>query len=192
MTIAVRCSLHLLLIAAVISSTPAWTQTGNPWREFPEFRGVWTLDEAATTGLRANRGRAGGLIDGLGFEAARELMIDTTPKEIALVKDGARPEIYTLDGQETQLRDERTGALLNLSHRFTLVAGRLALTSNRKTEGGRAGISSTTIITDAYRIEGDLLIIERQHSVLVQPQGHLVTPANPNRGQVLIYHRRTR
>jgi hypothetical protein len=182
----------LLIIVAVLASMPAWTQTNSP-REFVEFRGTWSLDEAATSGLRPNQGRAGGLIDGLGFQAARELVIDSTPAQIAVVKDGASPEVYTLDGQATQLRDERTGALLNTSHRFTLVAGMLALTSERKTESNRAGVTSiTTIITDAYRIGGKLLIIERQHSVLEQPAGHLISTANPSRRQVLIYHRAQR
>lgn len=108
----------------------------------------------------------------------------------------AAAEIYRLDGSETQLRDLHTGASLDRTHRFTLVAGALALThTSTRTEAGGPRQSNrrlTTIITDAYSVAGDVLTVERQHSVLLEPPGHLVTLMNPgNNRQTIVYRRAT-
>ena len=161
-------------------------QDSNEPREFPEFRGAWTLDEGATDGLRELSSRTGRprLYDALGFEVARTLVIATTATEVSITKDSALAEIYRFDGSESQTRDPRTNVPLLPSYRFTLVAGMLALT--KKTPGDRA----TETITDAYRLTGwNMLNVERQLSY-VGPQGHLMTLRGArNTPQVLVYRR---
>ncbi|HEY3043144.1 MAG TPA: hypothetical protein VGJ39_03915 [Vicinamibacterales bacterium] len=130
------------------------------------------MDEAAGTGRI------------VGLPVARTLIIATTPVEISLVKDAKDPEVYRVDGTETTLKDPRTGAVLDRRYRFTLVADMLALTS-RLTRG-----TFTNIITDAYKVAGDVLTVERQLSVLSQPPGNLVTLSDPrNNRQTLVYRR---
>ena len=64
----------LCYAALVAFPTLAWAQAeSSPPREFPAFRGTWTLDESA------GRGHIGGL------PLARTLAIATTPTEISLV-----------------------------------------------------------------------------------------------------------
>jgi hypothetical protein len=151
-------------------------------REFTEFRGTWLRDEASGAGSIS------------GLPVARSLTLATNPTEISLVKDAGLPEIYRIDGSEISLMDERTGARLDISYRFTLVAEMLTLTSRRtRTErlvDGSAGRRLTDIITDAYKVDGDVLTVERQLSVLAEPPGHLLTLSNPrNNRQTLVYRR---
>ena len=156
----------------------AWAQAQNrPPREFVEFRGTWILDETSGKGHIA------------GLSVARTIVIATTPTEIAVTKDSAPPEIYRIDGTETGNKDLRTGATLNRGYRFTLVAEALALTY-RMTRGQTTGVSATNIITDAYSVSGNTLIVERQLSVLVEPPGNLVTLENPNNNRQTIVYRR--
>jgi hypothetical protein len=159
---------HLvLIILAVVSAglpTVAFAQAEqrpvlpvrNP-RQFTELRGTWTLDE------RAGKGHIAGL------PVAQTLVISTTPFEISLVKDGKDPETYRFDGSESLAKDPATGTVLDIRRRFTLVAGMVALTSKR-TRG-----QLPIIITDAYSVDGDILTVERQNSVLADPPGNLVT-----------------
>jgi len=180
---------RVLCCLAMVAPALVTAQTRNPPLEFNEFQGTWTLDETATQGLRPNGGTAGGLIDRIGFRAGRILVLATAPTEISIVQDGSAPEIYRFDSRDRQVRDARTGALLNISHRFTLVAGMLALTRTEGDGGGEGTRGNATIVTDAYRVDGDVLTIERQHSVIVRPDGHLATLANPPRRSTLVYRR---
>ncbi len=184
-----RTALACVICCFVIVAPAATAQTRNPSLEFKEFLGIWTLDETATQGLLQSRGRTGGLIDRIGFRAARILVLTQRPTEITVVNDGGEPEIYQLDGIDRPVRDQRTGAYLNISHRFTLVAGMLALTRTESVGGGEGGRGSATIVTDAYRVNGNVLTVERQHSVLVRPDGHLATLANQPRRSTLVYRR---
>ena len=155
----------------------------QPPRLFEEFRGAWALDGAA------GRGRIAGL------PAARTLVIATSATEISVAKDGAAPEVYRVDGREAPLVDPRTGAELQRSSRFTLVAGGLALTSIVKRPGNGGPAPSppfrlTNIVTDAYSVQGDTLTVERQLSVLREPPGELVTLADSrNNRQTIVYRR---
>jgi hypothetical protein len=64
------------------------------------------------------------------------------------------------------------------------------LTSRRtRTRDGRA---FTNIITDAYTVSGDVLTVERQLSVLIQPPGNLATLEDPNNNRQTIGYRRSR
>jgi len=82
-------------------------------------------------------------------------------------------------------KDVKTGATLNIRYSFTLVAGMVALTSKR-TRG-----DFTNIVRDAYAASGDALTIERQLSVLADPQRSLVTLSDErNNRQTLVYRRR--
>jgi len=142
-------------------------------REFIELRGTWMLDEAAGKGHIA------------GLPVPHTLTISTTPVEISVVKDGNDPEVYRVDGTEVAARDVRTGTTLDIRYAFTLVAGMVALTSKR-TRG-----DFTNIITDAYTASGNTLTIERQLSVLANPQRNLVTLSDErNNRQTLVYRRR--
>jgi hypothetical protein len=151
---------------------------GRPPRQFPEFVGTWTLDQTAGAGHIA------------GLPIARTLTIAVTPTEISLIKDGGAAEVYRIDGAESAATDLRTGAVLDRRYSFTLVAGALALTSRRtRTRDGRA---FTNIITDAYAVSGEVLTVERQLSVLVQPPGNLATLEDPNNNRQTIVYRRSR
>jgi hypothetical protein len=129
-------------VLACAVSTAA--QLPRPPRDFGEFRGTWILDESRTVGRIA------------ALPAARRIVISTTPTEFTVVKDSQEPEIYRIDGSEVQLRDERTGALLDRTRRFTLVAGMVALTTaeKRAVAGGPAAAftglrTNNMIVTDA-------------------------------------------
>jgi len=88
----------------------------------------------------------------------------------------------------TWILDEsaRTGATLDRRFSFSLVAGMLALTSKR-TRG-----SLTNIITDAYAVRGEVLTVERQLSVLMQPPGSLMTLSDERNNRQTLVYRRTR
>jgi hypothetical protein len=144
----------------------------RPPREFTELRGTWMLDERAGTGHIA------------GLPVAHSIAISTTPTEISVMKDASVGEVYRLDGSEVAEKDAGTGATLDKRLSFSLVAGMVALTSKR-TRG-----SFTNIITDAYAVSGDVLTIERQLSVLMQPPGSLMTLSDErNNRQTLVYRR---
>jgi len=141
-------------------------------REFPELRGIWMLDEGAGTGHI------------VGLPVAHSIAISTTPTEISLVKDASVGEVYRFDGIEVAEKDTRTGVTLDRRLSFALVAGMVALTSKR-TRG-----NFTNIITDAYAVSGDVLTVERQVSVLMQPPGSLMTLSDErNNRQNLVYRR---
>ena len=165
-----------VLVGSVVVSPHLQAQDQRPVRaprEFIELRGTWMLDETAGKGHIA------------GLPIAHTLTISTTPVEISLVKDGNDPEVYRIDGTEVAARDVRTGATLDIRYSFTLVAGMVALTSKR-TRG-----DFTNIITDAYAASGDTLSIERQLSVLANPQRNLVTLSDErNNRQTLVYRRK--
>jgi hypothetical protein len=50
---------------------------------------------------------------------------------MTLTKDGGLPEVYPVDGTETQPRDPRTGAPFDPRYSPRLVAGALVLTKRR-------------------------------------------------------------
>jgi len=169
----------LLWTALVIVPALVRAQAESPpLRVFPAFRGTWVLETGAGTGLIT------------GLPVARSLTIATTPTEISLVKDSGIPEVYRLDGTETKIRDPRTGAEMNRRYSFVLVAGALALTSKLTRGDNRQAF--TTVITDAYSVAGDVLTVERQLSVLVQPPGVLRTLEDSgNNRQTIVYRRST-
>jgi len=166
----------LLVVGFVLVASPRLPaqeqRPVRPPREFTELRGTWMLDESAGTGHIT------------GLPVAHSIAISTTPTEISLVKDGAVGEVYRIDGTEVAEKDAGTGATLDRRLSFSLVAGMVALTSKR-TRG-----TLTNIITDAYAVTGDVLTVERQLSVLMQPPGSLVTLSDErNNRQTLVYRR---
>lgn len=181
---------HAVLIAIAIGALPplaAAQSQPRPPRTFPQFVGVWTLDEAASTG-RLN----------IVPRIPLTLTIETTPETITVTKrprlqpaDRASasppPEVYRLDGTETPVRDARVGALLDVSYQFALVADMLALT---KKEGRYGSANGFNLITDAYSVEGDVLTLHRQ-LVAVSPSRTIVTMAEPtnNFRHTFIYRR---
>ncbi len=169
-------TVRLLCVGLLTLSSAASAQ--QPPREFAEYRGTWVLDETAGAGRIA------------GLRVARTLVIVTTPTEISVTKDSGFPEIYRTDGRESKIRDPRTGVEIEHRYSFTLVADMLALTSRlTRQDNGRPAL--TEIVTDAYRVAGDTLTVERQLSQLVEPPGHLTTFAVPtNNRQTIVYRRR--
>jgi hypothetical protein len=171
-------------LLALASTAPA--QDSYKPREFPEFRGAWTLDEKATEDLQQTTTRTGEsrVYDVLGFQVARNLVIATSPTEFTVTKDSGLVEVYRFDGSENQVRDPRTNAPLVPTYRFTLVSGQLALTT--KTPRG----GTTEVITDLYSMpEWTVLKVERQLSILA-PEGHLMTLARErNVPKTLVYRR---
>ena len=176
--------LFAILLAATSS---AGAQAGRAMRTFPQFVGTWTLDEAASTRRLLMTPRV-----------AHQLTLETTPETITVTKrlrlgpnDGAPatppPEVYRLDGTETRLTDTRTGAVLDVSYRFTLVADMLALTFKQGRTGWTNGF---TLVTDAYAVDGDVLTVHRQ-LVSVAPGGTIYTMQEPtnNSRHTFIYRR---
>ncbi len=159
----------------------------RPVRTFQPFAGSWVLDEAASTGRLATTPRI-----------ASSMTIATTPGDITVSKRlrlGPRdrasatppPEIYRLDGTETQAVDERTGIGLDRFYRFALVADMLALSIKEPRPGGG---SAFTLVTDAYAVDGDVLTMHRQLTSVTSAGQILVMqdPANNNR-QTFVYRR---
>ena len=159
----------------------------RPVRTFQPFAGSWVLDEAASTGRLATTPRI-----------ASSMTIATTPGDITVSKRlrlGPRdrasatplPEIYRLDGTETQAVDERTGIGLDRFYRFALVADMLALSIKEPRPGGGRAF---TLVTDAYAVDGDVLTVHRQLTSVTSAGQILVMqdPANNNR-QTFVYRR---
>jgi len=174
--------LRALAIALAFAPPAVYAQAEiRPAREFTAFRGTWTLDESAGRGNIA------------GPTVAHTLVIDTTATELRLTKDGADPEVYRFDGEDTGEYD---------THRsLALVADMLAATTRRIRRD--RGYAFTNVVTDAYAVNGDVLTVARQLSVLVAPltlkdgrvtdvagAGHFVELENPNNNrQTLVYRR---
>jgi hypothetical protein len=183
MTLSIRVGVMALALAALATSGTVHTQRRGP-RTFAQFVGTWTLDEAASTG-RLN----------IVPRVPLTLTITTTPTEITVTKrprlgpaDRASasppPEVYRLDGAETQPTDARTGVPLERTYRFTLVADMLALTIKETREG------AATLVTDAYAVEGDVLTLHRQLSS-VSAAGTIATMSEPtnNFRHTFVYRR---
>ena len=180
---ATRLSTGMLLLLGATASA----QTEKPVRLFPQFVGTWTLDEAASSGRLTMAPRI-----------PLTLTIATTPTELTVTRrlrlapaDRASatppPEVYRLDGTETWMKDDRTGVLLDVSLRFTLVADMLALTTrNAPRTGGRA----FTQVTDALAVEGDVLTLHRQLTSMTDAGAILVMqePTN-NFTHTFVYRR---
>ena len=148
--------LKWLCAAMLMAPSVGLAQAVQP-RTFPEFIGIWILDETASTGRLTITPRI-----------PLRLTIETTPEAIIVTKrlrlqptDRASatppPEVYRLDGSETRLED--AGVRLDISHRFTLVADMLALTVKESRTGWGNGY---TAFTDAYSVSGDVLTLHRQ------------------------------
>ena len=174
------CAALLLMATDLSAQTPQ-----RPSRTFPQFVGTWVLDEAASTGRIPDSPRF-----------PRILTLAITPETITLtrrlrlseaggVADSPKPEVYRLD--ETRLTDDRTGAVLDVSYRFTLVADMLALTKKESRTGWDNGF---TLVTDALAVEGDVLTLHRQ-LVSVAPEGTIYTMSEPtnNFRHTYIYRR---
>jgi hypothetical protein len=151
-------SRYVVILCTLVGMLPAVAsaQADGPARTFPEFVGTWVLDETASTGRL-----------GITPRIPLRMAIATTPLTITITKqlrlrpgDHAAatppPESYRIDGSETRLVDERTGASLDVTYRFTLVADMLAFTVR---EGNGNG---STAVTDAYTVTGDVLTLHRQ------------------------------
>jgi hypothetical protein len=175
--------LRVLAIGLAFAPPAVYAQAEiRPAREFTSLRGTWTLDESAGRGHIA------------GVAVARTLVVATTAMELSIASDGHDADVFRLDGTETSFYD---------THRIvTLVADMLAATTRRTRRTDR-GYAVTTVVTDAYAVNGDVLTVERQMSVVVAPltlrdgratdvagPGHLAELENPNNyRQTLIYRR---
>ena len=145
-------------------------QAERPVRTFPEFVGVWVLDESASTGPLVITPRI-----------PSRMTITTTPSAITVAKrlrldprdkisDLPDPEVYRFDGAATTVGRS--------DYSFRLVADALALTEKYASSNG-----GFTLTTDAYSVAGDVLTVHRQLSS-VTPAGHILVmqvPANNSR-----------
>jgi hypothetical protein len=116
--------------------------------------GTWTLDQSA--------GRSGGRGGGVpGFPLATTLVIKVSPTEVTV--DGntgsaqsVQTSVYKLDGSTTQVPGP-------LGWETTAKAGMdgdaLKVTIRRTIEGPNGPVGAN--VTDAYRVEGTVLTIER-------------------------------
>jgi hypothetical protein len=113
------------------------------------------------------------------------LNIVTSPTDVVVMKDSAAGTVFRFDNAQQELP---TGAVASFSYLFTLVGDMLALTETRSST--RDGRRSTNIATEAYEVNGDVLTVERQLSVLVEPPGHLVAFEDPgNYRQTFVYRK---
>jgi hypothetical protein len=174
----------MLCVLAAMLPAAASAQTDGVPRTFPEFVGTWVLDETASSGRLAIAPRI-----------PRRMTIATTPLTITITKQprlhpddrvsaAPPPETYRIDGSETRLVDDRTGASLDVTYRFTLVADMLAFTVRQGNGNGSTGV------TDAYAVTDDVLTVHRQLTS-VTPAGQIrimQDPANNNR-HTYIYRR---
>lgn len=159
----------LLVVGAALGlAAPVLGQNERQVRTFPEFVGTWSLDRAASTG-RITQG------------TAVRLTIATTTTEITVTKvldlpperpgrEGKRlatnnppPEVYRLNGTPTI----RERGQYELSYTFLLVADALALTEKthnwvRRGDPLMSDRDAFTMVTDAYSVNGDVLMVHRQ------------------------------
>ncbi len=163
--------------ALIGSSSLGWAQAERPVRIFPEFVGMWVLDESASTGPLVITPRI-----------PSRMAITTTPAAMTIAKrlrldlrdkisDTPNPEVYRFDGTEM------TAGRYHYS--FRLVADALALTEKLMSSDG-----GFTLTTDAYAVTGDVLTVHRQLSS-VTPAGHIrvmQVPAN-NFRHTYVYRR---
>jgi hypothetical protein len=126
------------------------------------------------------------------------LTIATTPTELTLtrrlrlhpddrISDSPPPEVYRLDGTETWVTDDRTGVLLDVSLRFTLVADMLALTTRNAPRGGGRAF---TQVTDALAVDGDRLTLHRQLTSMTDAGAILVMQEPSNNARHTFVYRR--
>ena len=177
----------LLTLGTLMPGAAARAQDQRPVRLFPQFVGTWVLDEAASTGRLTAAPRV-----------PVTLTISTTATELTLarrlrlqpadrISETPPPEVYRLDGTETWTKDDRTGAVLDASLRFTLVADMLALTTrNAPRAGGRA----FTQVTDALELQGDVLLLHRQLTSMTDAGAILVMQEPTNNFKHTYVYRR--
>jgi hypothetical protein len=166
-------------------------------RTFPEFVGTWVLDEAASTGrLR------------MAPPPARTITIATTTTDITVTetlqlepetRGGGRrlatetppPVVYRFDGSETV----RVEGIYEHRSTFALVADALALTTKtrnwvRRGDPQMSEREAFTAVTDAYSVEGDVLIVHRQlTSVNGSGQIYVMQGPTGNVRQTYVYRR---
>jgi hypothetical protein len=160
--------------------------------DFFEYRGRWTLDAKESVGIPSPpEGVAPEVVRLLAaLNVARELVITTTEREFSVAKDGAEPEVYKIDGNETQERDPRTGAGLDRFYRFTQVADSVALT--RRLRLGTPTEPGAELITDAYSVAGSVLTVERLRSHVFPPGSVAVMNEPGSHRMTLVYRRQGR
>jgi hypothetical protein len=191
------CLIALTLL--ILPGTPALEAQGLPiptvrrqLNDFFEYRGRWTLDAKESVGIPSPpEGVAPEVVRLLAaLNVARELVITTTETEFSVAKDGAEPEVYKIDGNETQERDSRTGAGLDRFYRFTQVADSVALT--RRLRLGTPTEPGAELITDAYSVAGSVLTVERLRSHVFPPGSVAVMNEPGSHRMTLVYRRQGR
>jgi hypothetical protein len=157
--------------------------------DFFEYRGRWTLDEKESVGIPSlpEDIPLGAMRLLAALNVARELVITTTETEFSVAKDGAAPEVYNVDGTETQERDPRTGVGLDRFYRFTQVADSVALT--RRLRLGTPAEPAAELVTDAYSVAGSMLTVERLRSHVVPPGSVAVLKEPGSHRMTLVYRR---
>lgn len=171
-----RSTLHTVVCAILIAipASAAAQAPDRPPRVFTQFDGTWVLDPSAPNShIRPNA------------FVARTINILTTPTQVVVMKDSAPGDVYRFDNVQPALP---SGAVASFRYSLTLVADMLALTETRSSS--RDGRSFTNIATEAFAVAGDVLTVERQLSVLVEPPGNLVAFDDPgNYRQTFVYRR---
>ena len=179
----VRRTVAVIVAILILPTTIVNGQLERPVRTFPQFVGTWTLDEAASTG----RLRMAPLVVTIATTATHV----TVTKRLRAASDGASnsppPEVYRLDGVETDHPDPNNLFTMERTHRFTLVADMLALTVKERRRGGNGAF---TQVTEAYVVDGDVLTVHRQLTSITASGEILVMqePTNNNR-HTFIYRR---
>jgi hypothetical protein len=190
---------RLLIAIAVVATAPSALDlaaqglpvpvTRRQFNDFFEYRGRWTLDEKASVGLPSSP--EGIPAEAMRYLAAlnvpRELVIATTETEFSVAKDGGEPEVYKIDGSETQERDPQTGVGLDRFYRFTQVADSVALTRRLRT--GTPVEPGAELITDAYSVAGAVLTVERLRSHVFPPGSVAVLKEPGSHRMTLVYRR---
>jgi len=188
---------RLLIAIVVVATAPsalALAAQGLPipitrrqFNDFFEYRGRWTLDEKASVGIPSPPEGIEAMRFLAALNAPRELVIATTETEFSVAKDGGEPEVYRIDGTETQERDPRTGVGIDRFYRFTQVADSVALTRRLRT--GTPVEPGAELITDAYSVAGAVLTVERLRSHVFPPGSVAVLKEPGSHRMTLVYRR---
>jgi hypothetical protein len=158
----------LLASIALGVAAPVLAQNERQVRTFPQFVGTWILDRAASTG-RINQATAVTLTIAMArTEITVTRVLDLPPEQPGregrrLATNNPPAEVYRLNGTPTI----RQRGQYELSYTFMLVADALALTEKtsnwvRRGDPQMTDRDAFTMVTDAYSVAGDVLMVHRQ------------------------------
>lgn len=155
-----------MCLAAIVAAGVAPVATRA--QSLPDFSGTWRIDDA----------RSGRPIDVWGQTRARVVIIEQTPTDLTLITDGGGVNVpvdlqhYRLDGQETVVRDDSLGELVNFVRKVRTLAqwdGQALKTETETVSESidpatgmtKIGRGITSVLTFRLEAGGTELVVER-------------------------------